>query len=424
MSREQRRHRRRVPTTSSPFADAVPAVVSAVLFGTASVAWLLAQQWLPGTRWVVVHLFTLGVLTSLITAFTRHFAASFTNQGTPNGRGRALVAALVLDVSVLALLVGRLVHAKVLLAIGTLGLVGIVGLNLLALRAIRRDAGASQLVWVVRRYEDAHLAFLAAAVLGTLVGVEAVTGGWWAGTRDAHMHLNMLGWAGVTVLVTLVVFGPTLVCTRMSPGADARAGTALRAAPIALLATAAGLVVAGGADGVTAMLARIVAVAGLLTYGWVALVVARGVGRMLRASPDTPLWWPLAGIAGWLPVGIALDVVVVATNQRQAFDAVGVILFIGVLAQLVLAVLLYLMPQLRGHGRGEREMLARRVGRLARVRTVVLNAGVLAVVSGIGASVVFDVSMEKIVRLGWFVIAVGVGAHLVPVAWPVSSRAA
>lgn len=406
---------------ASPFAATAPAVISAVLFGATSLGWLLAGRWLPGDRWVVVHLFTLGVLTSLIAAFTRHFATSFTGQGAAGGRRHPVVAAIVLDLSVVALLIGRLVHGKVLLSLGTAGLLGVVGANLWSLRAARRGARTDRFLWVVRRYEDAHLAFLVAAVLGTLVGIGVVAGGWWVGLRDAHLHLNVLGWAGMTVLATLVVFGPALLRARMQAGADDRAASALRAATVGLVLVAAGLMVAGGTDGGTGVAARGVALAGLVAYGWAVLVVVRAVVDAARSSNRSPVRWPVVAAAVWLPVGVALDLVVVATTQRRAFDAVGVVLFIGVLTQLILAVFLFLAPQMRGRDTTSRDRLLARTGRLVVARGVALNTGVVAVVAGIGLDVVTGLSGGPLVRAGWVAITAGIGAHLVPALWPLGT---
>lgn len=408
------------PPGPSPFAPTAPAMVSAVLFGTVSLGWLLAGRWLPGGRWVVVHLFTLGVLTTLIAAFTRHFATSLAEASPPTPRWRPLVAAIVLDLSVVALLVGRLVHGKVLLALGTVGLLGVVGANLLVLRVARRGVPTARSVSIVRRYEDAHVAFLLAGVVGTLLGIGLVGGGWYSGFRDAHLHLNVLGWAGLTVLATLVVFAPTLLQAPSHPDGE-RAATALRVAAVALVVTAGGLVLAGGTVGVVSGLARTLAVAGLLTYGVGAWVVVDGVLRAARSSGESPSRWPVVGAAVWLPVGIVLDVVVVATTQRRAFDAVGVVLFIGVLTQLILGVFLHLSPQLRGSDVASRDALDRRAARLVVPRSLLLNAGVLAVVLGIGIAVTSGATTTLLVRAGWVAIVLGIAAHLGPLVWPLGT---
>jgi hypothetical protein len=85
-------------------------------------------------------------------------------------------------------------------------------------------------LWVVRRYENAHVIFLVSTGLGGMLGAGLVPGEIFVGVRDAHIHLNVLGWAGITVLTPLVVFGPALLRVRIEEGAEQRASDALRRA--------------------------------------------------------------------------------------------------------------------------------------------------------------------------------------------------
>lgn len=412
---------RAAPLGASPFAATVPALVSAVLFGGAALVWLVAGRWLPGGRWVVVHLFTLGVLTSVIAAFTRHFSLSFTGQGAPRGIQRPLVVALVLDLSVLALLVGRLSHGRVLLAIGTLGLLAVVGDNLWGLRTARRSARVARFTSIVRRYEDAHAAFLIAAVLGTLVGTGAVRGGLYVGARDAHLHLNVLGWAGLTVLATLVVFGPALLRVRIGPGVEERVAAALRWAAGALFAAAVWLVLASWLPGAAGTAMRMAATAALLVYGWGVFEVASTTLASARRSTGPPPRLPVMAAVLWLPVGVLVDVIAVATAQRRLLDVVGVVLFVGVLTQLILAVMMHLAPHLRGSDTATRTALRQRLQRLAVPRAVFLNLGVAAVALGLGIEAVSELSTAGVVRAGWGAIALGILAHLAPVLRPVGA---
>ena len=400
----------------------MPALVSAVIFGVAALVWLLAGRWLPGERWVVVHLFTLGVLTTLIVAFTRHFSSSFTGQGAPKRVRSRLVVAVVLDLSVVALLVGRLTHGRALLALGTAGLLAVIVENLWGLRSARRDARVSRFTWIVRRYEDAHGAFMIAAVLGTLVGMGALRGGWWIGARDAHLHLNVLGWAGLTVLVTLVVFGPALLRVRIEPGVERRAASALRAAAGALFAAAVWLVLASVLPAEAGAAMRVAATVALLVYGWGVIVVASTTLAAARRSKGSTSRLPVVGAVLWLPVGVLIDVTAVATTQRRLFDVVGVVLFIGVLTQLILAVFLHLVPQLRGSDTAVRDVLRERMGRFEVARAAVLNAGVATVAVGLGVGALSDLSTAVVVRAGWVAIAIGLAAHLTPVLWPVEAQ--
>lgn len=399
----------------------MPALASAVLFGITALVWVVAGRWLPGGRWVVVHLFTLGVLTTVIAAFTRHFARSFTGQGAPKGVRRALVVAVVLDLSVIALLVGRLTHWRILLAIGTLGLLLVVGENLRELRDTRWEPRVERFTWVVRRYEDAHWAFLAAAVLGTLLGMGLVPGDWYLGGRDAHLHLNVLGWAGLTVLATLVVFGPALLRVRIERSVEARSTTALRWSAGALFAAAVWLVLASGLPAEAGTVMRVAATAALLVYGWGVVVVATATLAAVRRSGGSPSRLPVAGAVVWLPVGVLVDVIAVATAQRRLFEVVGVVLFIGVLTQLILAVLLHLVPNLRGADTASRDRLRQRVGRLAGPRAALLNLGVAVVAVGLATEALSDLAPAVVVRSGWIAIALGILAHLAPALWPVEA---
>ena len=65
----------------SPFSRNAPAINIAIAYELASIVWLSAKQSLPGGRWLVTHLFTLGVLTILLWSFSRNFAARFTGAG-------------------------------------------------------------------------------------------------------------------------------------------------------------------------------------------------------------------------------------------------------------------------------------------------------------------------------------------------------
>ena len=419
MSTDPTSRRGAEPLGASPFASTVPALVSAVLFGVAALVWLVAGRWLPGERWVVVHLFTLGVLTTLIAAFTRHFSSSFTGQGAPRKIRYRLAVAVVLDLSVLALLVGRLTHGRVLLALGTAGLLVVVGENLWGLRSTRWHARVSRFTWIVRRYEDAHAAFMVAAVLGTLVGMGALRGGWWLGARDAHVHLNVLGWAGLTVLATLVVFGPALLRVRIEPDVEERSAVALRWAAGALFAAAAWLVLASGLPAEAGTVMRIAATAALLVYGWGVVVVASATLASARRSGGSPSRLPVMGAVAWLPLGVLVDVVAVATSQRRLYDVVGAVLFIGVLTQLILAVLLHLVPNLRGSDTATRDALRERLGRGAAARAGLLNLGVAVVAAGLVVEAVSDLSPDVLVRAGWGAIALGILVHLGPALWPV-----
>jgi hypothetical protein len=398
----------------SPFADALPAVLIAVGYALATLGWL-AVPGLPGGRWFAVHLFTLGVLTNVILAFSDHFGRTVTR--TPGVAPRW--SPVVTNLGILVLLIGLPARILPLVAFGATTVTVAVIMSYRRLRAMRRAALGARFAWIVRAYERAHGAFVHAAILGLLLGIGALPGPWYGAGRLAHLHANILGWGGITLLATLVFFGPTMARTRIEPGADDRAARALRhgatgltAATVALLATG-----FGGTIGTTS---RWLAAAGLAVFAAGTVAVCLPVARAAwHARPTAPRSHVIA-VSVWLPVLVLADVVVVATGAWRFLDALGVVALVGVLAQAVLGALLYLAPMLRGADANGREQVRARLEIGARSRLTLMQAAVvMLVVTTVvpGASVVLTAA-------GWVLIGGVVLAALAAVLLPPSRVAA
>ena len=96
------------------------------------------------------------------------------------------------------------------------------------------------------------------------------------------------------------------------------------------------------------------------------------------------------------------------------------VFFIGVLAQLILAVLLYVAPTIRGHDRTKRDALIARTEQLPRTRTATLTLGVvLALVADLTPGLP-TVLVQPLMRAGWLVVILAVVAHLAIILWPLS----
>ncbi len=402
---------------SSPFAATVPAVVAAVVFALACLVWLVAGERLPGGRWIVIHIFTLGVLTTSIWGFSLHLAARFTGTAAhaPRLRTRAALA-LVLSVSIIAMLTGRAGGFHWPLVLGSVGIMAMVAVNLVQLRRLRRAGSNDRFGWVVTQYEHAHLAFLAAAGLGGAMGAGWIPGSIFTAVRTAHIHLNVLGWAGLTVLATLTVFGPAMLRTRIDPGAEKRAATAVNLAGLGLAVAAAGFLITSIGEG--AGPPRVMAAGGLALYAYGVAVISLPLLRAVRRSDRSPLRWGVGASLTWFLVAIVVDLLLVVTGIGGWPLALTEILLIGVLAQLVLTVLLFVAPMLRGRTFGARDRVLARVERLARTRTVALNLGV-AIVAG---TQLLDRSGSDVGTvapvIGWLFVIVAVLAHLAVVVWP------
>ncbi|MFA9431366.1 hypothetical protein [Egicoccus sp. AB-alg2] len=399
------------PRGRSPFGLAAPSILFALAYLLALLVWLAAGEVLPGGRWFAVHLFTLGVLTNLVLTFSEHFGRTVTRT---TGE-RSAWWPLVTNTGVLGVLIGLPGGHRWLLVAGATVVTTSVFLAYRRIRAMRRAAVGARFGWIARIYERAHGAFIHGAVLGALLGSGVLAGSWYGGARIAHLHANVLGWGGLTLLATLVFFGPTMARTRIEPGADARAARWLRRGATGL-SVAVLVLLATGLPGSAGASARVVAAAALGVYAVGATIVCVPVARAVAAAPHRTAAQPLVlGVVGLFPVVVAADVVVVAAGAWRWLDALGIAVLTGVLAQAILATLVYLAPMLRGRTTAARDRLIARLEVGARTRAGLVLAGVLACT--LGAARLGD--GLPLAAAGWTLLAVVSLVTLLTALWPV-----
>lgn len=392
----------------------LPAVVASAVYALAAIVWVSVGAALPGGRWAAVHLFTLGVVSNLVVTLTHHFAQTVLHAPARSARhGRFLL----LNAGVVLLVAGLPTGLTWVFLAGAVALTAAVCWLYIDLRRSRRQALAARFAFVVRGYERACGAFLHGALLGGLLGAGVFSGAWYGAGRLAHLHLNVLGWGGLTLLATVVFFGPTVMRTKIEEGADAAAVPALRHAATGLTVAAVALLLTG-IGGAGALAARLVAAGGLAVYAAGATVVCRDVlraGKRARPSAHARL---LQAACGWLLLAVWADVLVVATGQLGLLDALGVLLLVGVLGQAILGALGYLAPMVRGTGPGSRAAVRQRLEAFGRLRPLALNLGValLVVAAMLGAS--GGMPGAVVARSGWLLVVAVVGTQVVLTARP------
>lgn len=389
----------------------MPAVLLAVAFGIAVVVWSVAGERLPGGRWLAVHLFTLGVLSNLVLAFSDRFGTTLTRSPATSPAARLVLA----DVGAAVMLVGVVQGRRVLLAAGATALTAAVMWAWWQLRGMRTQAVGARFAWIVRAYERAHGMFVHGALLGVLMGLGVLSGPWYVSARIAHLHVNVLGWGGLTLLATLVFFGPTLARTRIEPGADDRAAVVLRHGATGLsIATL--LLLATGVGGVLGIIVRCLAAVALGAFAWAATATCGAVVRAGLRSHGAPARWAVVAVCLWFPAVVWADVAVVAYGWWDRLDALGVAVGMGVLLQAIIGVLAHVAPMLRGRTFAGRDRLVARFERLAATRVVVFNAGLLAVVV---ATVIGGVVGAVLSRAGWGAVGAVVASHVLAGLFPV-----
>src|SRR5690606_13744079 len=343
-------------------------------------AWFVAEavlvvvhRFVPEAVWLMVHVLMLGAVSTAILVWSQHFADTMLRRQAPGGRPLHVARLAAHTVGALLVLAGLLTEAWALVVAGGV-LVAAGALTHAAVLALQaRGALPSRFGGLVRYY-------VAAAVclpVGVTFGVLMARGG--AGTAAygrgyvAHVTLNVLGWVGLTVLGTLVLLWPTVLRTRIEPGADA---AARRALPV--------------------LLAGILVVLAACATGWLPLVavgaavVLVGTGTVVRhlvaqgRAAQRGAWgfaaWSLAASVAWFAGSVAAFGVRVAAapSWAAAQDAVGGLLapfVVGFAAQVLLGALTYLVPVVLGGGPARRRRTEAVVGAGGLYRVVVANGG-------------------------------------------------
>ncbi|MEX0657569.1 MAG: hypothetical protein WD080_00380, partial [Egibacteraceae bacterium] len=375
----------------------------------AAIVWVGVGDALPGGRWAAVHLFTLGVVSNLVVALTHHFAQTVLHTPARSARhGRFLL----LNAGVVLLVAGLPTGLTGVFLAGAVALTAAVCWLYVDLRRARRQALAARFAFVVRGYERACGAFLHGALLGGLLGAGVLSGAWYGAGRIAHLHVNVLGWGGLTLLATVVFFGPTVMRTRIEEGADDAAVPALRHAATGLTVATVALLLTG-VGGAGALAAQLLAAGGLAVYAAGATVVCLGVLRAGKRSHPSAHARLLQAACGWLVLAVWADVLVVATGQLSMLDALGVLLLLGVLGQAILGALGYLAPMVRGTDPASRTAIRRRLETFGRLRPLALNLGValIVVAAMLGASAGMLGAVAA--RSGWLLVVAVVGSQAV-----------
>jgi nitrite reductase (NO-forming) len=352
-------------------------VVAIYLLAAAVV--VAAHRAVPGPQWLALHLLVLGAATNAVFVWSRFFAEALLH-ARPGSTRSAVMRLVLLNVGVAAVLAG---------VAGGLVAVAVTGAALVVSAVIAHVASLLRMVWssplagplaVVAWYYVAAGTALAAG--GTLGGVMAAGSARSPAVDDAlvlaHAQVNLLGWLGLAIIGTEFMLWPMVLRTRMSQDAP-------RAARRVLALTAGGLSVT-----VATLLAspylsvmRWLAAAGMAAYlagAVLALVPARR--EMLVKPPRTAAAWALLAGTVWLISALAADTVALAAGLQEADRMLDRLLMpvlgIGVVAQILIGALTFLLPVTVGGGPAGNRRLTAILECRWRTRAVLGNAGVAA----------------------------------------------
>lgn len=336
----------------------------------------LTHVLIPNYSWVLIHIFTLGVLTNSIVLWSQHLTEKFLQQRAPESARPWQVRRIgVLQVGIVITLAGQWL------------------LNLVSWHWVLTQVGAAlvavALVWhavalgrqwlaapkakpfrpAVAGYVASSLALPIGAVFGGVLAMD-LPGDWHDRLLGAHTVINLGGFVGLAAAASLTVLFPSIWRTR---------GLKNRAAPmLALIAVGVVVAVCGSLidAGLVAGIGYLIMVAGWL----VGLHVWLGNVRRVLADPRDRVNYPSMSIllaVLWLVGTLAYHAVrvLVAGSELYSVAFPTVALLVGFAAQLLIGVMSHLLPTTMGGGPAAVRAGKLELNRIGLYRLTLINLG-------------------------------------------------
>lgn len=354
------------------------------------VGWLLAtllvwvgHSFVPAPRWLLVHLFLLGAVSHAIVVWSRHFTDALLHI-RPATRDRPLQnwRLVILDVGILLVVTGVAGERWPVTMTGAIAVVVAIAWHGLDLFRRLRAARPSRFAPTVRYYVTAAALLPVGVTVGAILAPDSADP-WHDRLVVAHVALNVLGWIGLTVIGTLLTLWPTMLRTRIAPGAERASANAL---PVLTL----GIVLATGGALVDL---RSVTTAGLATYVAGLGLTARSWANAARSRPPAS-FATYSVAAGMLWLGGCLVALVVGfatasswSGMESRLSGVTPFLAAGFGAQVLLGALAYLAPVVLGGGGAAVAAANAMLDRAGAVRVVVVNVALTVCVLPVPAPV-------------------------------------
>ncbi len=341
---------------------------------------VLFHHYLPESRWLLVHMFTLGAVTNSIIVWSQHFTERFLRGAVPERTRRWQLARIyALNAGIVVTIVGVTGGFWPVTVAGSVIVGGIVAWHALGLLLQLRAARAGGTAW----HAEGVWYYVCSALLlpvGAGFGATLAYGLDDAGHARfllAHQAMNLLGFLGLAAAGTLIVVYPRM----LGLGDPAEERASLRRAVPTLAALLLGIagVLAGALAGVAPLAA---AGAGVYLLGWLAVALPT-VRRAVR-TPGVRLqpWYDALSVSAallWLCGGLIALVVILSTGplEPERLTPLTVPMIAGFAAQLLLGVMSRLLPSLMGSGGVVSDIGVDAMNRWAVWRIAVINLGLV-----------------------------------------------
>lgn len=352
---------------------------NALVFGYAALGLitLLAPLNFDKHRWLVVHLFLLGSVTNCIVTWTEHFTVTLLRVPQPSHRRSAWRLA-ALNLAVVVSLVGVSISNSVLIVLGAGSLVIVISAHSYSLYRLSNRALQNRFAGTVRFYLAGAVCLIVGIVLGALSAFQDEGSILRDSLHAGHIHANLLGWIGVTVMGTFFTFWPTVLRTKMVDGVMK---TAHRALPFLL----SGICMAAIA---LAFNQRLLTLLGMLLYAaGVGLASVPFIRTWRQKAPHDIASYAIAFASLWLLFGVIADIVALTfltdlPDYVTWLDRFVPAFLIGFVGQLLFGALTFLVPVILGGGPASVRKHIERLSIIWQARVLIFNLGALLVLVG------------------------------------------
>ncbi len=371
---------------------------NALVFGYAALGLitLLAPLNFDKHRWLVVHLFLLGSVTNAIVTWTEHFTVTLLRVPQPS-RGGSAWRLVVLNLAVVALLVGVSISNSPLVIAGAILLVIVIGTHSVNLYRLSNKALQNRFAGTVRFYLAAATCLVLGIVLGTLAAFQKEGSVHLDSFHVSHVHANLLGWIGLTVLGTFFTFWPTILRTKMVDGV-------MKAARRALPFLFSGVFVSSIA---LAMDQRLLTILGMVIYAiGLAISSVPFIRTWMQKPPRDFAALSVSFSATWLVLGVLADILALSfAKDLPAYAGlldhfVPAFLF-GFVGQLLLGALTFLVPVILGGGPSSVRRHIVQLSLFWKTRFLFFNLGALLLALGDGLT-----------QVGYALLALSLGTFI------------
>lgn len=317
--------------------------------------------------WLTVHLFLLGAVTNAIITWSDHFISALLWARSQDRKRQMMIISLV-NIGIIGILFSVSHHVQWMVIASATLILSVIAFYLRGIAKLVKKSLNKRFKGVIAFYQFAGLSVVVGIVLGVIDASKDDTDSWQPRIALAHLHANLLGWVGLTIIGTLVTLWPTVLRTQMDPKAIGNAKWGLKFLLGGILGAILG-----------ALLSQpwlLAASIGIYLIGFFLALVPAAL-LMRRRLPDrSSSWMLLTGALGLVALLIAdLIVVLVFRSPEKILNSIEahlVLIFTLWLLPILLGALTYLLPVVLGRGPASNRQLESTLNRGWRWRLFLL----------------------------------------------------